>query len=92
MALFLGSNQRLKIIMDGVVYRINIPAPKPISNLIRLKSLDNYALKDSNGLYLTVKLEETPSQPDTSLIRLMSSDNYTLKDLDGLYLTVEEIE
>lgn len=55
MALYLGSSDQQKIILDGVVYRFNLYSSTPITNHIRLLSSDNYILKDSNGLYLTVK-------------------------------------
>jgi hypothetical protein len=58
MALYLGSSEELKLILDGVVYRFNLFTSTPITNFIRLLSSDNYTLQDSNGLYLTVKEDE----------------------------------
>lgn len=58
MALYLGSSDQQKVILDGVVYRFNLFTSTPITNFIRLLSSDNYTLKDSNGLYLTVKEDE----------------------------------
>lgn len=55
MALYVGSEEKRKVILDGVVYRFNLFTTVPITNFIRLLSSDNYTLKDSNGLYLTVK-------------------------------------
>ena len=57
MALYLGSN-KVKVNLDNVLYRLNFFTPIRITNGIILKSLDNYILKDSNGLYLTVESEE----------------------------------
>lgn len=58
MALYLGSSDQQKVILDGVVYRFNLFTSAPITNFIRLLSSDNYTLKDTNGLYLTVKEDE----------------------------------
>ena len=55
MALYLGSSEKRKVILDGVVYRFNLFTSKPIANFIRLLSSDNYVLKDSKGLYLIPK-------------------------------------
>lgn len=58
MALYLGSSDKQKVILDGVVYRFNLFTTAPITNFIRLLSSDNYILKDSEGLYLTVEEDE----------------------------------
>jgi hypothetical protein len=58
MALYVGSEEKRKVILDGVVYRFNLFTTAPITNFIRLLSSDNYTLKDSSGLYLTVEEEE----------------------------------
>lgn len=58
MALYLGSSNKLKINLDGVVYCLNLYSTTPITNRIRLLSLENYILKDANGLYLTTKEEK----------------------------------
>jgi hypothetical protein len=58
MALYLGGSEELKLILDGVVYRLNLFTSAPVSDFIRLLSSDNYTLQDSNGLYLTVEEEE----------------------------------
>ena len=55
MALYLGSSEKLKINLGNTVYVLNLFSEIPIINGIRLLSLDNYILKDSNGLYLTSK-------------------------------------
>ena len=55
MALYLGSSEKRKVILDGVVYRFNLFTSTPIANFIRLLSSDNYVLKDSKGLYLIPK-------------------------------------
>lgn len=56
MALFLGVSQ-VKIISDNSTYTMNIPELSPSISGILLMSYDNYTLKDSNGVYLTVKEE-----------------------------------
>ena len=58
MALYLGSSKKLKIIANNVVYRFNLYSKTPITNGIRLLSSESYILKDSGGLYLTVKESE----------------------------------
>jgi hypothetical protein len=58
MGLYLGNSERQKIILNGVVYRLNLYTPAPIINFIQLLSSDNYVLKDINGLYLTVEEDE----------------------------------
>lgn len=58
MAIYIGSSEKQKIILDGVVYRINFFTSTPITNSIRLLSSDNYTIQDSEGLYLTVGEDE----------------------------------
>lgn len=58
MALHLGSSKNLKITNTGTKMKFNFYTVEPIINGIRLLSSDNYILKDSNGLYLTVKESE----------------------------------
>lgn len=55
MALYLGNSEKLKIYLDGVRYRLNLFSEQPIMNNTRLLSSDGFILKDSNGLYLTIK-------------------------------------
>ena len=55
MALYLGSGNKLKIVINDIKYCLNLYSKDPITNGIRLISSDNYVLKDSNGLYLTTK-------------------------------------
>lgn len=59
MALYLGSSEKLKINLSGVIYYLNLftSSSNPIVNGVMLKSSDNHILKDSNGLYLTTKEE-----------------------------------
>lgn len=53
MAVYLGSN-KVKINLNGAVYCLNLV----LKTNSKLRSLDNYALKDSNGLYITYKESE----------------------------------
>jgi hypothetical protein len=55
MALYLGSSGKLRLNSSNAIYRLIIPSSYPFVNGIILKSFDNYILKDSNGVYLTVK-------------------------------------
>ena len=59
MDLHLGNSQKLKIVLDGVVYSINLfSALSTIEEAILLSS-DNCLLKDFNGLYLSpLQIEE----------------------------------
>lgn len=58
MALYIGSSDKRKVILNGVVYNFNLFTTIPITNFIKLLSSDNYILKDSEGLYLTVEEDE----------------------------------
>lgn len=55
MSLYLGNSKKLKVNLNNVLYRFMLFSKNPITNGIRLLSSDNYTLKDSNGLYLTIK-------------------------------------
>jgi hypothetical protein len=54
MPLYLG-NEKVKINLNGIVYKLNLYSSKKIEEIIRLLSSDRYILKDSNGLYLIPK-------------------------------------
>ena len=58
MALYLGNSEKLKINLDSILYHLNLFSETPITNGIRLLSLESYILKDSNGLSLTTKEEK----------------------------------
>lgn len=58
MALYLGSSDKQKIVLDGNTYFLNLFSKILITNGDVLLSSDNYILKDSNGLFLTVKESE----------------------------------
>ena len=58
MALYLGNSEKLKINLDGIAYHLNLFSGANTVNGIRLLSLDNYVLRDCNGLYLTVEEDE----------------------------------
>lgn len=58
MALYLGSREKLKVNINNVIYIVNLFSNTPITNGIRLASSDGYVLKDSNGVYLTAKLNK----------------------------------
>lgn len=56
MGLYLGgNNERLRVILNGVVYRLNFYTTTAIMNGSRLLSSDNYVLLGSDGYYLTVE-------------------------------------
>lgn len=55
MSLYLGNSKKLKVNLNNIIYRFKLFSENPITNGIRLLSSDNYILKDSNGLYLTIK-------------------------------------
>ena len=54
MALYVGEN-KVKINLNGILYNLNLYSETPITNGIRLLSSENYFLKDSKGMYITVK-------------------------------------
>lgn len=85
MALYLGSNGKRKVILDGVVYRLNTSITATVVDNMLLSS-DNYILKDSNGIYLIPK---DSVKPITNSI-ILSSDNYILTDSNGIYLIIKE--
>lgn len=58
MALYLGNSDKQKIVLDGNTYFMNLFSKILITNGDILLSSDNYILKDSNGLFLTVKESE----------------------------------
>jgi hypothetical protein len=58
MALRLGNSEKLKVILNGVVYHLDLYSNPIITNWIRLLSSDDYILRDSNGIYLTVMDDE----------------------------------
>lgn len=57
MSLYLG-NDKVKINLDGVRYCLNLISAKPSMDNVGLLSLDNYILKDLNGLLLIPKESE----------------------------------
>ena len=57
MALYLGTD-KLKIDSNYVKYHLNLFSEIPITNGIMLQSSEGYTLKDSKGLYITVKESE----------------------------------
>lgn len=54
MALYLGSEKK-KMNLGGLAYYLNFFSTTITTNGAYLLSSDNYILKDSNGLYITVK-------------------------------------
>ena len=54
MATYLGDD-KIKININGVVYKLNLFSTTPIFNGISLLSSESYILKDANGIYLTAK-------------------------------------
>lgn len=53
MALYLGSSEKLKVIMNDEVLILHMFSKAQTTNGIRLVSSDGYVLKDITGLYLT---------------------------------------
>ena len=54
MGVYLGTN-KVRVIMDGVLYDLHIAEVAPVITGIKLLSSDGYVLKDLNGLYITTK-------------------------------------
>ena len=54
MALYLGNSNKLKLVLNGELFKFNLYSETPITNGIRLLSSDGYILRDINGVYLTV--------------------------------------
>ena len=55
MALYLGSDKKFKITIDGKQYSLKFFSTTPITNGVRLLTSEDEILKDSNGLYITAK-------------------------------------
>ena len=55
MALYLGSDKKLKITIDDKQYSLRFFSTTPITNGVRLLTSEGEILKDSNGLYITAK-------------------------------------
>lgn len=58
MALYLGSGEKVKLNFAGLARSLNLFSGNLILNGVMLLSYNGYILKDSNGLYLTVKESE----------------------------------
>lgn len=58
MALYLGSSEKLKLVLNNATYNLNLLSTSLILNGIKLLSSEGYILRDSNGLYLTSKESE----------------------------------
>lgn len=58
MALYLGDSGELQINLNGQLYCLNLFSKAIIINNVMLLSYDNYILKDSSGIILTVKEDE----------------------------------
>ena len=57
MALYLGSD-KVKINLNNAKYYLNLYTVIPIIDGVKLLSIDNYILRDINGLYITAKESE----------------------------------
>ena len=58
MGLYLGNSEKLKVILNNVIYRFVTYSETPITNGIRLLSSDGFTLKSSMNSYLTAKESE----------------------------------
>ena len=57
MAIYVGG-QKHKFILDGRVFGFNISIPNSITDNIKLLSSENYILKDTDDVYLTLEKED----------------------------------
>ena len=57
MGLYIG-NAKSKIILNDIVFNLNLFSEILIANGVKLLSYDGCVLKDCNGLYLTAKEDE----------------------------------
>lgn len=55
MGLYLGSDGKRKVIINGIVYCLNFIPETFIIYGIKLLSSDDYTLRDVNGKYLTTE-------------------------------------
>lgn len=58
MGLYLGSGEKVKVHWGGVLYFGNLFSKIPITNGMRLLSLEEYILKDSIGIFITTTEKE----------------------------------
>ena len=70
MALYIGNN-KIKVNINGIIYKLNLSFQVPIINTTRLWSSDNYILMDLNGMYLIPK-----NSMVTNGYSLLSEDGY----------------
>ena len=57
MALYSG-NEKVSVILGNTKMNLQFYTSILVTNGVMLKSSDNFILKDSNGLYITVKEDE----------------------------------
>lgn len=58
MAIYLGNSEKKKIYLGSILRNLHILSANIIVNGTQLLSSDDLILKDSNGVYLTVKKED----------------------------------
>lgn len=82
MALYLGNSGPVKILLNGIIYDINLSSERPITNGVALLSLNGEYLTDSAGLYITAR---------NSIIEnvALSMDNKVLTDSNKIILTIK---
>lgn len=78
MALYIAGKE-YKININGEACGVQFFSSIPITNGIRLLSLDDFILKDINGLFLT-----------TEFIQSLSSDGSVLHDIEHNYLAMKK--
>lgn len=87
MPLYIGYEQ-VQINLDSILYKLNLFYKPPTINGDGLLSLDNYILRDSNGIYILPSDYLNP----VAKAALQTLDGYILKDSNGVYLTIKESE
>lgn len=79
MPLYLG-NERVRIILGGVAYKLNIPTQR----CVKLLTLDGTAVIDSKGRSIFVVDSTVPKNA------AVSSDNLIIQDAAGITITYKE--
>ena len=86
MGIYLGSSDKLKVVLNGISYRLNLPNLTSIVDRVRLLSSDGHILKDSFGTYLIPRTQNASVANNV----LLSKDGCWLADCNGIYLVPKD--
>ena len=93
MALYLGSNKELKVVLNNVIYNFNLNVVYHVA----LLTSDDYILTDLDEVCLitndyTEEIEDDDEEVEDVINNaLLSSDNYILTDSNEVYLITNDL-